>query len=82
MKPTTNNLSNIRHIFGKIIFTSQIIVLSAALPVLYCVGVSREVSTTSKVIIIKTNKGKTIMKLADADNNVIPYPSMSTSIDR
>jgi hypothetical protein len=80
MKSTTSSLNYVRHIFEKILFSSQIIVLSVALPVLYCVGVSREVSTTNKVVIIKTNKGKTIMKLDDDKTTINPF--VSSTVER
>ena len=75
MKQTTTSLNSIKHIFGKILFSSQLIIISAGLPVLYCVGVSHNVKKSSKVIIIKTNKGKTIMELESADNKTIQHPS-------
>ena len=68
MKLATNSLNSIKHLFGKILFSSQVIVITAGLPVLYCVGVSHNVKLASKVVIIKTNKGKTIMELMGADN--------------
>jgi len=75
MKLATNNLSSLKHLFGKILFSSQLIIISTALPVLYCVGVSHNVKKTNKVIIIKTNKGKTIMELEGSDDKTIHYPS-------
>jgi len=40
----------------------QVVVLSTGIPVLYCVGVTHNVKESSKEIIIKTNKGKTIVE--------------------
>ncbi|MEP6596300.1 MAG: hypothetical protein ABJA71_10155 [Ginsengibacter sp.] len=74
MKLATNNLSSLKHLFGKILFSSQLIIISAGVPVLYCVGVSHNAKRSNKIIIIKTNKGKTIMELEGADNKTIQYP--------
>jgi hypothetical protein len=60
MKLTTNNLSSIKHLLAKILFSSQLIVISAGVPALYCVGVSHHAKKNSEVVIIRTNKGKII----------------------
>ena len=62
MKPSTNTLSSIKSVFAKIFFSMQVVVLSTGIPVLYCVGVTHNVKDSSKEIIIKTNKGKTIVE--------------------
>ena len=74
MKLATNSLNSIKHLFGKILFSSQVIVITAGLPVLYCVGVSHNMKAASKMVIIKTNKGKTIIELTGADNKTTQYP--------
>lgn len=79
MKFTTNNLSLIKHLFGKIIFTSQVIILSTALPILYCVGVSHNAKMSNGFIIIKTNKGKTLIEPA-VDNKPILYPTVNSNV--
>ena len=63
MKPTTKTSGSIKHFFGKILFSLQVITICSALPVLYCVGVSHNVKESNKSIIVKTNKGKVSIEL-------------------
>jgi len=70
MKPITNNLSSIKHLLAKILFSSQLIIISAGLPALYCVGVSHHAKKNSEIIIIRTNKGKIIKRSGDPE---LPY---------
>jgi hypothetical protein len=81
MKLTTNRLSLMKHLLGKILFSSQLIIVSAALPVLYCVGISHNTNQQGKVTIIRTNKGKTIMQVNGKDGSIIEYPALIKTVD-
>ena len=80
MKLTTN-VSLIRHLFGKFIFTSQVIILSGALPVLYCVGVSHNAKKSNEFIVVKTNKGKTLIEAANAEKQIL-YPTVNSNVEK
>ena len=70
MKLITSNLSSVKHLLAKILFSSQIIIISAGVPALYCVGVSHHAKKNSEVVIIRTNKGKIIKR---SGNPELPY---------
>ena len=71
MKLTTKTSGSIKHFFVKILFSLRVITICAALPVLYCVGVSHNVKESSKYSIVKTNKGKVSIELEGTDNKAV-----------
>src|SRR4051812_11205692 len=81
MKTTTNNLSFVKHVLGKILFSSQVIILGASLPTLYYVGITHN-EKRNEITIIKTNKGKTIMQVNGVDSKTVPYSSLTSNADQ
>ena len=71
MKLITGTPGSIKHFFVKILFSLQVITTCAALPILYCVGVSHNVKQSSKYIIVRTNKGKVSVELEGTGNKAV-----------
>jgi hypothetical protein len=80
MKTTTSNLNFLKHILGKILFSSQVFILGASLPILYYVGITHN-EKRNDITIVKTNKGKTILRVDGMDVKTIPYPSLTSNAD-
>ena len=61
---TSNTTSKLKSFSSKFIFCSQLLIISLGLPVLCYTGITHTDAKKSEHIIIRTNKGKVIEKIA------------------
>ena len=61
-----SSLKTLKHFTGKLFFISQVMLISLSLPALYCASVTHTENKKQVETIIRTNKGKVIIKKAEA----------------